>query len=128
MTVPSFTASNGTLMSSKGLLGELLVSRGYVTREQLSAALDAQNGLPTPEALGYTLVSMGFLSQRDRLRCLAEQWGVEFVELETFPIDPEVVKTVGQEICRRYKAIPVSRVNGKIVVAMKEPNDIYAID
>jgi type IV pilus assembly protein PilB len=109
-------------------LGEILVDRGYITRDQLDTALDAQSGLPTLEALGDTLVSMGYLSQRDKWRSLAEQWGVEFVDLETFPVDPEIVKMVGQEICRRYKAIPISKPNGKVVVAMKEPNDIYAID
>ncbi len=109
-------------------IGEILVTRGYVTPEQLTAAVEAQRGLPTPEALGDTLVSMGYLSQRDKWRSLAEQWGVEFVDLETFPVDPDVVKQVGQEICRRYKAIPISRSHGRIVVAMREPNDIYAID
>jgi type IV pilus assembly protein PilB len=109
-------------------LGEILVTRGYVTHEQLNTALEAQNGMLTMEALGDTLVSMGYLSQRDKLRCLADQWGVEFVDLETFPVDPEIVKLVGQEICRRYKAIPISKPNGKVVVAMKDPNDIYAID
>jgi type IV pilus assembly protein PilB len=110
------------------MIGEILVSRGYITAEQLNTALEAQNGLPTLDALGDTLVSMGFLSQRDKLRCLAEQWGVEFVDLEMFPVDPEVVKLVGQEICRRYKAIPISRPHGRVVIAMKEPNDIFAID
>jgi len=109
-------------------IGEMLVARGYITRGQLQAALEAQSGLPTMQALGETLVSMGFIEEKDKLRVLAEQWGVEFVELETFPVDTEVVKLVGQEICRRYKAIPVSRSHGRYVVAMKEPNDIYAID
>lgn len=109
-------------------LGEILVTRGYVTPEQLNSALEAQNGLLTMEALGDTLVSMGYLSNRDKLRCLADQWGVEFVDLETFPVDTEIVKLCGQEICRRYKAIPISKPNGKVVVAMKDPNDIYAID
>ncbi len=109
-------------------MGEILVSKGYITREQLNTALEAQSGLPTNEALGDTLVSMGYLSQRDKLRCLAEQWGVEFVELDSFPVDNDIVRSVGQEICRRYKAIPISRPNGRVVVAMKEPNDIYAID
>lgn len=113
---------------AKRQIGEILVSRGYITPEQLQAALEAQSGLPTMEALGETLVNMGYLSHRDKLRCLAEQWGVEFVELETYPVDVSVTKLVGQEICRRYKAIPISRPNGKVVVAMKDPNDIYAID
>ncbi|MFN3648532.1 MAG: GspE/PulE family protein [Armatimonadota bacterium] len=109
-------------------LGEILVNRGYITAEQLQTALDAQSGLPTLQALGHTLVGMGYLTEKDRLRCLAEQWGVEFVELDTYPIDLELVTSVSQEICRRYKAIPIARPNGKVVVAMKEPNDIYAID
>jgi len=113
---------------AKRQIGEILVSRGYITPEQLQSALEAQSGLPTMEALGETLVNMGYLSHRDKLRCLAEQWGVEFVELETYPVDVTVTKLVGQEICRRYKAIPISRPNGKVVVAMKDPNDIYAID
>ncbi|MGV3720679.1 MAG: GspE/PulE family protein, partial [Actinomycetota bacterium] len=113
---------------AKRQIGEILVSRGYITPDQLQSALEAQSGLPTMEALGETLVSMGYLSHRDKLRCLAEQWGVDFIDLETFPVDSDVVKLVGQEICRRYKAIPISRPNGKVMVAMKDPNDIYAID
>src|SRR5687768_16148897 len=97
---------------AKRQIGEILVSRGYITPDQLQAALEAQSGLPTMEALGETLVSMGYLSHRDKLRCLAEQWGVEFVELEAYPVDPDIVKLVGQEICRRYKAIPIARPNG----------------
>src|SRR5688572_6960410 len=100
-------------------IGEILISRGYITPEQLETALEAQNGLPSMEALGELLVSMGYLSQRDKLRCLADQWGVEFVDLETYPVDPDIVKRVGQEICRRYKALPISQPNHKIVVAMK---------
>lgn len=109
-------------------LGELLLSRGYITRDQLDQALAAQARLPHPVNLGDLLVSMDYLTQKDKLRCLAEQWGVEYVELETFPVDPDVCRSVGQEICRRYKALPISRPNGRVVVAMKEPNDIYAID
>lgn len=109
-------------------LGQILVARGYVTQEQLQSALETQRGLPTAEALGDTLVTMGHLSQRDKWRCLAEQWGVEFVDLEAFPVDLDIVKSVSQELCRRYKAIPISRPNGKVVVAMTDPNNIYAID
>jgi type IV pilus assembly protein PilB len=105
-------------------IGELLVKRGYVTEEQLNAALDAQSGIPTPDALGDTLVSMGYLSQRDKWRCLAEQWGVEYIDLETTDVENDVLKLVGQEICRRYKALPVKRMNGKVLVAMKDPKHL----
>jgi type IV pilus assembly protein PilB len=109
-------------------IGNILVARGYITTEQLDAALEAQHALPHTHGVEDTLVRMGYLSERDKLRCRAEQWGVEFIDLESEEADPEVLRLVGQELCRRYKAIPVRRSRGRILVAMREPNDIYAID
>jgi type IV pilus assembly protein PilB len=71
---------------------------------------------------------MGLISERDKVRCLAEQWGVPFVDLETFSVRPEIVRELSQEIARRYKAIPIDKPDGRVLLAMKEPNDIYAID
>lgn len=109
-------------------MGQILVEWGLITVEQLNAAVEAQKGLPTPEALGDTLVNMGLISERDKVRCLAEQWGVPFVDLETYPVKPEVVRELSQEIARRYKAIPIDKPDGRVLLAMKEPNDVYAID
>jgi type IV pilus assembly protein PilB len=109
-------------------IGEILVEWGLITVEQLNSAVEAQQGLPTPEALGDTLVNMGLISERDKVRCLAEQWGVPFVDLETFPVRTEIVRELSQEIARRYKAIPIDKPDGRVLLAMKEPNDIYAID
>jgi type IV pilus assembly protein PilB len=110
------------------LTGQILLEWGLVTPAQLDAAVEAQKGLHCQEALGDTLVNMGIISERDKLRCLAEQWGCRFVDLDSCEINPDVVKLLSQEIARRYKAIPIDRPNGRIVLAMKEPNDIYAID
>src|SRR5919201_572264 len=108
--------------------GEILVEWGLITEEQLKSAVEAQKGLPSQEALGDTLVNMGIITERDKLRCMAEQWGCRFVDVETYEIKPDIAKLLSQEIARRYKAIPIDRVNGRVVLAMKEPNDIYAID
>src|SRR5919202_1477301 len=71
---------------------------------------------------------MGLINGRDKVRCLAEQWGVPFVDLETYQVVPEVARSLSQEIARRYKAVPLDKPNGRVLLAMKEPNDIYAID
>ena len=99
--------------------GQILLDWGLVTAAQLDAAMEAQKGLPSQEALGDTLVNMGIISERDKLRCLAEQWGCRFVDVESYQLVPDVVKLLSQEIARRYKAIPIDRRNGRIVLAMK---------
>jgi hypothetical protein len=49
--------------------------------EQLQAALDKQRQLKSQEQIGDLLVSMGLITERDRVRALGEQWGVAFVDL-----------------------------------------------
>src|ERR671935_1958982 len=100
----------GTSMKSKPT-GQILIEWGLVTPAQLEAAVEAQKGLPSQETLGDTLVNMGVINERDKLRCLAEQWGCRFVDIESFDVNPDVVKLLSQEIARRYKAIPIDRTN-----------------
>ncbi len=113
----------------KRSIGEIFVSADLITEEQLNQALEKQRQLGTGETIGDVLVSMGLISERDRARCLGVHWGVQYVDLsDDYPVDPEAVRCISQEIARRYKAIPISRNNGHITLAMKNPLDIFAID
>src|SRR5207247_7226218 len=80
--------------------GQILLDWGLVTSAQLEAAVEAQKGLPSQEALGDTLVNMGIITERDKLRCMAEQWGCRFVDVEGYELNPDVVKLLSQEIAR----------------------------
>lgn len=111
-----------------GTIGEIFVESGLITDEQLEMALDNQRQLKTKELLGDLLVSMGLITERDRVRCLGEYWSVPYVELTDYQIDPDVTKTVGQELARRYKVVPISCHGAKLTLAMKNPLDVFAID
>src|SRR3954452_9033244 len=64
----------------KGIrIGELLEQRGLVTREQVEQAVDAQRG--TGKRLGVVLVELGLVHERDLAVALAEQVGLEVVDL-----------------------------------------------
>lgn len=113
----------------KRSIGDIFVSADLITEEQLAQALEKQRQLGTGETIGDVLVSMGLISDRDRARCLGLHWGVQHVDLaEDEPLDPEIVRSISQEIARRYKVIPIARNNGHITLAMKNPLDIFAID
>ena len=43
-------------------------------------------------------------------------------------IDKAVLDLVPPDLCRRFRALPVSRVNGSITVAMADPLNVLAID
>ena len=109
-------------------MAEIFVESGLVSDEQLSQALDKQRQLKTQEPVGDLLVSMGLITERDRVRCLGEQWGVPYLDLTDIQIPEEVVSAVTQELARRFKIIPIERTPKKLTLAMKNPLDIFAID
>ncbi len=108
--------------------GDIFVLSGLVTPEQLQQAQDKQRQLKTQEPVGDLLVSMGLITERDRVRCLGEQWGVPYEDLTDIQIPEEVVAAVTQELARRFKVVPIARDPHRITLAMKNPLDIFAID
>ncbi|MBI2841839.1 MAG: type II secretion system ATPase GspE [Armatimonadetes bacterium] len=115
-------------MARSQALGEICLRLNLLTREQLQQALEKQKQLQTQESLGDVLVKMGFIGEKDRIRCLGEQYGVPFIDLTEVEPEPEALRMVSQEVARRQKVLPVAVKNDKLSLAMKNPLDIFAID
>jgi type IV pilus assembly protein PilB len=115
-------------MQSASTVGEIFVTTGLITQEQLQLAIEKQMQLKTPEKIGNVLVSMGLITERDQVRCLGEQWSVPYVDLTDMTIESTILRKVNQELARRFKVVPVEIKSGKLLLAMKNPLDIFAID
>lgn len=115
-------------MQKTEAIGEVFLRLGLINRDQLNQAIEKQKLLKRQESLGDVLVSMGFITERDRVRGLAEQWGVPFVDVGEVEIDPSLIKLVPENVARKLKVLPVVKKNGKLTLAMKNPLDIFAID
>ena len=109
------------------LIGDLLVREGLISEEQLNRALTEQrsNGY----RLGYTLVSMGFVTETDLTRVLARKYRVKAVDLSRIDnIDKRVINLVKPEIAVRHLVLPLRRVGRTLTVAMANPTNLDAID
>jgi type IV pilus assembly protein PilB len=111
-------------------LGKRLIQDGVITQEQLDEALQhrelkkGEKGL-----LGRILVKLGYCTEEDVARIVAERAGVRYITLEAYPIDAAAMVTISAEAARRYKALPIDfNEDGKLVVAMQQPLDILALD
>jgi len=110
------------------LTGEVFISEGLITEDQLKLAVDKQRELGGNDPIARVLVSMGFIQERDRVRCLGKIWGIPFVDInEKFPPN-EVLQLISPQLAKRFKAIPLEHVGNKLVVAMANPLDIFVID
>ncbi len=116
-----------TRTKSSDLIGDLLVREGLITEEQLRRALSEQRS--NGSRLGFTLVSMGFVSETDLTRILARKYRVKAVDLSRIDkVDMRVVNLVKPEIATRHLVLPLRRVGRTLTVAMANPTNLDAID
>lgn len=113
----------------RNYLGDLLVQMGIITKEQLDDALKHQNKQSSGKGLlGNTLVKLGYCKEEDIDKAVALQNNVPYISLDSYHIDDAATSLITPEIARRYSALPIGFRDGKLVVAMKHPYDIIAID
>jgi type IV pilus assembly protein PilB len=107
-------------------LGQILLEQGLISQEHLQRALDEHRN--TPKSLGRVLIDLGYIRERDLVRALAEQVGLEFVDLTEYRIDAAATALLPEALCRRYRALPIGEQDGKLLVAMSDPANVYALD
>ncbi len=78
--------------------------------------------------LDKVMIEMGMMTDQQRVVVVAESWNVPYIDLAKTPIEPEVAKMLPQNVCRRYKAVPVLLDGMKLTVAMVNPLNVYATD
>ena len=107
-------------------LGEILLDGGLVSRDELDEALAEHHSVG--RSLGRVLVERGILTETQLVAALAEQIGMQFVDLGDFPVDGSAVGLVPSHLCRRYSALPVGYDDGRLIVAMADPANVFAVD
>jgi len=114
-----------------GYLGEQLIRMGIVTEDQVKKALDLQaknraKGIKI--LLGQALTQLGFCREDDIARAMAKKWSLDFLSINNEGIDMSAANLITPEVAMKYKLLPIRFKDGKLQVAMSNPNDIIAID
>ncbi len=107
-------------------LGEVLVELGYVTSEDVEEALAKQR--QGGGRLEDTLVQSGKIKPEMLAKSLATQLGYSYIDPTDAPPDPSVLTMVPESTVRRYTVFPHHLEGSALVVLMKDPRNILAID
>ncbi|MCW2671725.1 MAG: type secretion system protein GspE [Frankiales bacterium] len=107
-------------------LGDILLEGGLVTQEELAGAVEEQQRLG--RSLGRVLVDLGVLTESQLVAALATQIGMKFVDLTDYPVDGSAVAKISDVVARRHTALPIGYEDGKLVVAMADPANVFALD
>lgn len=106
-------------------LGDLLIDSGLITEEQLDVALKEK--LPR-EKLGDVFLREGLITEQQLIEVLEFQLGIPHINISQYPIEPEAVKLVPQELAKRDNLMPIRIEGSKLFVAMSDPMDYFAIE
>jgi type II secretion system protein E len=104
-----------------------LIQKGYLREEDRVSLAEVQAASPN-RAAHELLMERGFAREEHVLSTLAEEFGMEIVDLTKLTIDPETMKAMPLKLVHRKALMPISRNNGTLTVATADPYDVYALD
>ena len=113
-------------VKEKQKLGSVLVRTGAITQEQLENALQIQKQYRLQ--LGRVLVETKLITEEQLVATLSEQLGIPRVDIGRVKIKQEVIQKIKENLARKHNLIPVAIKNGKLIVAMTHPLNLFAVD
>jgi MSHA biogenesis protein MshE len=107
-------------------LGDLLVQQKLISQDQLMFALEQQKR--SGRKLGRVLVDNAFITEEQISESLARQLNIPYINLKFYNINLEQVRLMPENQARRFRAIVLEDRNGKLLVGMADPTDLFAFD
>ena len=117
-------------LKEKGITGEfllnLLVSKKIITSKEAEEICRKQgeNGLPVQRIV----LDSGILNKIEMMQLLSCEIGIPYLDLEGRTFDPSILALVSEELSRKHNLATIDKKNGKLVVAMANPLDVFAHD
>ena len=103
-----------------------LVDAHLIEESALVKAVQQQKNLGG--TLAGNLVKIGAISEEALLEFLSRLYNVPYIDLKSFEPDPSLTKLIPADVATKFMAVPISRKGRRLVVAMANPANIFAID
>lgn len=113
-------------MSGRELIGQILKKRGFIKESAIQAALAEQRkhgGL-----LGSHLVTLGHVSAKDLAIGLAEQAGLEHVDLSATQPTEEALECLDASTAHAFLVLPLVLKGDVLIVAIADPLNVVLLE
>jgi type IV pilus assembly protein PilB len=111
---------------SRKKLGEYLVESGLIDEKTLTNALEIQK--IQKKRIGQILIDMGVADDKEIAKALSSQLKIPLLRLEDIEIPKEIISLIPAEIAENYLLVPVKKTENRLLVAMTNPLELYALD
>lgn len=107
-------------------IGEILVEHGDLTVGQLAYIVERLGS--TSQRFGELCVQEGLVSEEVLYKGIAEQFGLEYVDLSAYRLDEQVLALFPADITYRFSFVPLELVGDAIAIAISDPTDVVKLD
>ncbi|MDP2922257.1 MAG: PilZ domain-containing protein [Candidatus Omnitrophota bacterium] len=114
------------MKQKKKKIGQILLERGFITRDMLNEALRCQS--VSGGAITEYLFNAKYIQEEDLAKCITDQLGFPYLSLETYDIPEEIIKLIPVDIAAKYLLIPIDKMENVITVVMVDPLDVDVIE
>jgi general secretion pathway protein E/type IV pilus assembly protein PilB len=108
-------------------LVQRLLEKGLLTEADVTRINEARAAVPD-KPLHEVLIDKGFAKEEHVLAALAEEFGMDLVDLTNVTVEPDTLQAMPLKLVHRRTLMPLSRNNGTLTVATGDPFDVYALD
>ena len=107
---------------------DVLLSKNLINANQLNEAIKSQKK-KGKRSIVKVILDKGFVDEGTLMPIFAEQRGMSFVDIGSYPVDVSAVLTITENMARRYLVLPISfDKGGRLVVAVADPDNIFVLD
>jgi type IV pilus assembly protein PilB len=108
-------------------LSDILYEKALLNKEQLDRILKIQKDNGSKD-LQKIIIDLDILKKDEMMLALADEIGVNYVNLNDVNIDPTIVVLIPEEMARRHQLIAIDKDERKLTIAMANPLDVFAHD
>jgi type IV pilus assembly protein PilB len=107
-------------------IGDILLGKDVITLEQHAYVVDKLK--TTNERFGEICVKEGLITEAALAMALAEQFGLEYVDLHEVKLDDSIFNTLPADAMHRYNFVPLEFKEEALVIAIADPTDVLKLD
>ncbi|MDA8366840.1 MAG: ATPase, T2SS/T4P/T4SS family [Actinomycetota bacterium] len=107
-------------------LAQVLVDGGRVALDEMESVVEEH--VQTGQSVARVLISRGLVTEADLMWAMAQEMGLEFVDLDMNGIDLAASMLIPENTARHHNVLVIASDGGVPVVAMSNPTDVFALD
>lgn len=103
-----------------------LVRDGLISYEEVEKAQEIAQSQKVN--IGHILIKSELITEEELLKFLESKLHIPYVDLKDYTLDTKCLSYISFNDARKYKIIPLFKIENVLTVAMADPLDLFAID